>query len=256
MLPDGARCRLSLRKNPLELAHIIPRNSENEGRWFLRESMTQYGRDVNNLFRTGTTVLNGPANVMNLRRDIHKLFDDKHLVFLPTPVRSQGPLDARLPQQHVAAAYAWSGDSDIADDWQGRPLMCNPTGRNIPPQYLFARFAWTVFESLRVFLDSPSDREVVMINSDGDQDVELADIRLRTALLQPRSVSPRKRARDDPAVVQDSGVIASRKRDWETYQDDSAYGSFGSSEGLSTDGREEDEPPRGRRRERSVRVFI
>lgn len=228
--------------------------------------MSVYGRDASGpVVPSVSDVLNGPANVIALRHDVHYLFDSNYLVFLPSPSNIQattesshaeeevvvaregggdlpGAISEPTRMQRVVAAHAWKGDEENIGDWHRRPLMGAQGGLEVAPQYLFARFAWTSFGMLRDFLQTPHDKQLLLIQADGTQQSILVDAKQCRLLARPRSSSsriwPQNESSHTQEEVMDVDNLFRRKRAWRDFRD-SAYDSDHSSD-------EEDHNLRGR----------
>lgn len=95
--------------------------------------------------------MNSESNFLLLRVDIHNLWDQRIFTIVPRVQdhdQGQPPswvtyMLTRLPSQEVVNLY---------HDVCLQPLV------GIDPFFLFCRFAWTIFETLDVFLDQGSER--------------------------------------------------------------------------------------------------
>ncbi|KAA8914059.1 hypothetical protein FN846DRAFT_790004, partial [Sphaerosporella brunnea] len=118
-----AACRLSGFRDACESAHIIPCEQND---WFVRNGMGLYSQTLQG---SATNPTADVRNVVSMRRDLRKSFDDCEFVFLPkgldfyvhflSPTLDFGPLF------HNRAVSA------LAED--------------VAPAFLYARFAWALF---------------------------------------------------------------------------------------------------------------
>lgn len=109
-----------------DMAHIVPLAEEF---WFMSNNMTRYG-NKHNTTRPG---INDDANIMLLRADLHRSFDKRRFTFLPK-------------QQGILVTHVFESES-LRDLYHNVKL--NQT--YIAPEYLFARFAWTVLPLIKKF---------------------------------------------------------------------------------------------------------
>lgn len=77
--PARDTCPISAHRSPLEKAHIVP---SGEKKWFDRNSMDRYITSL----KPNEHPIDDINNIIKLRPDIHKLFDDKILTIVPKPV--------------------------------------------------------------------------------------------------------------------------------------------------------------------------
>jgi hypothetical protein len=130
-------CRVTAFESGTEVAHLIP---EHERQWFLSKSMdlwnTDLPLDADNLVRD-------LSNAVLLRSDIHTAFDQRKFVFFPKDPRG-------------FVLHLLEPTSDIGQ-------LYHNTCVNIPQcslEFLFARFAWSIFPSLTGFLSWPAQESL------------------------------------------------------------------------------------------------
>ncbi|KAL8725169.1 MAG: hypothetical protein Q9166_007523 [cf. Caloplaca sp. 2 TL-2023] len=132
---DGGQCRVSGRKEKCTKAHIIPVDEDD---WYHLNQMSKY---VHNPQRRSRSAITDLSNLILLRADLHRSFDDdKKFVFVPKKPQPNlsnmvthllSPSDEFGLLYHNTAAYSL----DL-----------------VPRQYLFARFAWAIFPLIEPFL--------------------------------------------------------------------------------------------------------
>lgn len=84
---------------------------------------------------------------MLLRSDIHKFLDDKRLTFIPKRIADSNAL--------VVHVFIPGSTTELVGLDHNLPLQ-DLTGISI--EYLFARFAWTIFDFLKPFLQQGQER--------------------------------------------------------------------------------------------------
>lgn len=249
-----------------------------------------------------TRDIDSPVNSLLLRCDIHKVFDERHMTFVPKatvpkpgdlgqvvskkgkePERDSASQDpprihegssSELPirpihnqdseQLHIVGhIFSNTPSGDLPRLWHNRPLYHNPPAVSV--EFLFARFAWTIFSPyvFKYFLDSNKERTILVWDEKKlGHRVEEAGVEQCQAILKAsraRSQSPKKRphvsgSKDDGGWEGESdgwdsnGLMdsADEKSDLDSgYHDDSQHdGDDGSRRSYSS------EPERGRRRKR------
>ncbi|KAK3296205.1 uncharacterized protein B0H64DRAFT_165339 [Chaetomium fimeti] len=128
----------------VDVAHCVP---SNEREWWDLNRMDYYGQPSMLLFSTQPQ--DAPANLVPLRSDFHRVFDERYLCFVPKVVESPGSdsheVDNGDPQPqtrlliHVVVP---SPNGQIAGLWHNRDLHALPPG--LSKECLFARFAYTI----------------------------------------------------------------------------------------------------------------
>lgn len=185
-----------------------------EREWFDKNSMSDY------IHSTAIDKMKDTDNIVRLRSDIHTVFDSKQFAIVPINRRVVAYCLNAKPGSHVGRLY------------HGVELH----GLKNPPQLLFARLAYTVFERLRDFLDARAERKLLIRVGD-TWETEACDFekcqqfsRVTASQGKSKSVSPKKRLR-----VQEAREMEISDVDW-------------SDEEESTDDEEE---LRGRKRRRT-----
>ena len=134
-LRDGDQCRVSGRKEQLEVAHIIPLKEED---WFRNNDMYRYVFDPMTQSQSAMSDIN---NLMLLRTDIHRSFDaEKMFVFCPKKPQPRAS-NMVVHLTSYSEEYSWLYQNTIA-------YSLDPISR----EYLFARFAWAILPRVEPFL--------------------------------------------------------------------------------------------------------
>lgn len=172
-----AACSLTDASYSKTIAHLVPRE---EGNWFKYNSMGQYGHD-----RKDTE---DSANSMHLRADVHAWLDARGWTMVPkaTPQGHRYVANVLDPAQ-APEFFSWYHNVELRLARQA-------------PEYLFARFAWTVIQLVKPFVISLSPRAVVHVQTDPEKAVKWIVETLPSSQLdklygggRSRSVSPLKR---------------------------------------------------------------
>lgn len=185
-----------------DVAHIVPLAEE---AWFNRNHMRRYGNKHASL-RPG---INDDANTMLLRADLHRSFDKRRFTFLPK-------------KQGATVTHVLESES-LRDIYHNVEL--NTT--YIAPEYLLARFAWTLLPLLKDFLRH-GQRRLLLIQGQPQwkSPAECSD--LADPPSKSRSASPTKKSRSPS------------KRSWAEMEDGKDYVSQDSGdETISGDGMDE-----------------
>jgi hypothetical protein len=170
----------------LETAHIVPANPS-DVKWWNDNGMSQYGEH------------NSIKNTIRFKVDVHQVFDRKHSF-------------AIVPKNNTLVAHFFRTTDNAAEavrEYHNVPLQFL---EGVQMEFLFARFAWTVFPYLEIFLSSGKRRMVSRIGENGVRIVEEMDgdkCYQFYAKSRARSTSPRKRNIDQVnlAVTRDGDGI-------------------------------------------------
>ncbi|KAL2190587.1 hypothetical protein L209DRAFT_750722 [Thermothelomyces heterothallicus CBS 203.75] len=255
------RCVLSNYGDGLEMAHLVPAGEDD---WWLSNQMQQYS--PTQLFSSDP--IDGPANLLTLRADLHRVFDERHFCFVPkvgeksggdgseADTGRDGATAERKPPQLVLHVFNSTPSGQLPNLWHNRAV--HPIPATVAVECLFARFAWTVLSPrvFDMFLPSTSvpRRLLLWSREKGEWETEEASPEMcRKMWKNARSCSPRKRsaprsadaaeellAKESPRLY-DSGYFGA-----DTSENDGCY-----NDELGPAERQEDQP-RGRSRKRRV----
>ena len=184
---------MSNTKNGCEVAHLCP---QIETDWFKSNGMFRY---VSQTTRQGSRTINDPANCLLLRADLHRGFDKLDFVFVPK-------------DDDVLATHVVERNPEFQVLYHNARL--HQTGA--APEFLFARFAYTIFPSLACFLQLGQPRHLNFALKQEQRLVDAAECeeigsrtfsRLQVADRSNTS-SPTKRPREDTyADVEDEDEL-------------------------------------------------
>ncbi|OAP61049.1 hypothetical protein AYL99_06053 [Fonsecaea erecta] len=157
---------------------------------------------------TATDKMKHANNIIRLRSDIHTVFDAKEFAIVPIGGRLVAYCLNTQPGSHVARLY--------------HGVELHPLGN--APELLFARFAYTVFENLRAFLDGCTERKLC-IRTGNTRATEICDSekcqqfsRVTASQGKYRSASPEEMETDD-VDWSDEELSRGRKRRQSTDSD-------------------------------------
>jgi hypothetical protein len=168
-----------------EVAHVVP---QSQSSWFNRNQMHSYIDDP----RRSTDAVADASNALLLRSDLHFAFDQQKFVFVP-----KAPSDSGLPEL-VTHIMVYSREH--------RQLYHNAKLHSIHgvrKEFLFARFAWTIFPLIQHFLNAEVPRELLSVSLAGAYDISFpaSAEQCKQFTLRPgrksRSQSPTKRVRTE-----------------------------------------------------------
>jgi hypothetical protein len=202
---DGT-CRISGYGDATEAAHLVPLAN---GHWFSSNDMERYCR-----FPADPHPINDERNLITLRRDLHHLLDTRRFTFAAKSVSGPPPPPAAEPSLAPAAPSATtqlalhvmlsSPSGQLADLYHNRAMQQHPV-RGIAVEFLFARFAWTLFTDENMpLLSGAVSHNVLLFNPAegrlGEESLRAAEVRKHANIFDTyssssRSVSPRKRSR-------------------------------------------------------------
>ncbi|CZS92835.1 uncharacterized protein RCO7_11518 [Rhynchosporium graminicola] len=140
-----ASCRMSGSAEGTQIAHIIPRT---ESDWHQRNSMYTYH------VLSSRSLDEDLSNLLLLRADLHINFDRTKFVFLPKSGLGGDPqVIVHLVEQSIEYEYLYHNRAVLEL-------------KDIAPEFLFARLAWTIFPFLEAFLESGGRRRVIILRTD------------------------------------------------------------------------------------------
>lgn len=147
--------------------------------------------------RPGSNPVDDTQNAILLRSDVHTIFDQKQFAVVPK---------ASALVIHIVAPGSSSQLTNIYHNVQLQKLY------DVAVQFLFARFAWTIFAKSINFVTQGLRRTLCILTKDEDLKIqELTGDECKQFLTTPksRSQSPRKRTRDDliTAIEEDEADI-------------------------------------------------
>ena len=184
-LSRDIRCRITAYREGTEHAHLVPTS---ETFWFGQNQMTMY---------TMASSIKDPSNLFLLRSDLHSIFDSKK--FAVVPKRSIPNKDKPLLVVHSFVATA---DSEIIQLYHNVSLQ---TLSGIAKEFLFARFSWTIFPLLCIFLNRGVPRALRVLAEQGNTIKTFSAVECRTMAtpVRSRSISPKKRKHPDTPAAED-----------------------------------------------------
>ena len=184
-----SECRLTEESLAIDQAHIIPQSEE---RWFMENTMIRKFKQLPDL-RPGPVNLspiNRDNNLLALRTDIHRLWDQKQITFVPK--RNQ---DA---QNHLVV-HCFKNDPELIQLYHNRLLA----DVHQPWEFFLARLAYTLLPSAIIdFLGQGEPRVLRMIMDDGkivEREFSATDCDSLRCAPRPRSTSPKKRKAENDA---------------------------------------------------------
>ncbi|KHN97408.1 uncharacterized protein MAM_04423 [Metarhizium album ARSEF 1941] len=137
-------CIISGRMRP-EKAHVIPQSHD---KWYTDNAMCDYSQGAK-------SVSNSDDNVCRLRVDLHRIFDDRVFAFVPK-------LDEEGHHHTVVHFFSTTNDSgDAALKYHNRKAHSLDS---VAPQFLFARFALTVFACIKDFILRGERRQIAVVH--------------------------------------------------------------------------------------------
>jgi hypothetical protein len=139
---DCGICRLTRTTLATQCCHVIPKDMY---QWYVDNGMRRYGRSSspdpsrdNREPPIGRGV-NDVNNLMLLTATMHRAFEVPNFLFNPVLNPSTGERDF--------IAYLLEPIPEFEIEWHGRLT----DGINNPPQFMYARFAWAIFQLIQAF---------------------------------------------------------------------------------------------------------
>ncbi|RDW63353.1 hypothetical protein BP6252_10898 [Coleophoma cylindrospora] len=186
-------CRVSGCRDAVQAAHLCPVSEE---QWFRKNNMGRYSSES-----SARNSINSPANACLLRADLHYLHDYSYFVFVPKKDSNGG----RNVVLHLTEPL-----DEIESLYQNRKL--HPL--QVSPEYLFARFARTIFPSLQDFLLAQVPRRIKIGRDIASMmtPAELEDFSGKSARSRSHSPKKRKGSTDPNPTMGDGGHQRKRLR--------------------------------------------
>ncbi|KAM3507039.1 hypothetical protein MY11210_007306 [Beauveria gryllotalpidicola] len=180
-----------------EKAHVIPQSQD---KWYTDNAMCDYSQGAQSVY-------NSVENVFRLRVDLQRIFDDCAFALVPKP-------DAEGRQHTVVHFFSITNDAGDAAFWHHNQKVHSL--ESVAPQFLFARFALTVFARIKDFILRGERRRIAVvlrgIDSNGSpvwvtREVEMdrAQRLSRYGAGGSRGSSPSKRSRPQSESQQGDG---------------------------------------------------
>ncbi|THW79657.1 hypothetical protein D6D18_09279 [Aureobasidium pullulans] len=209
LLARDISCRLTDTVEGTEHAHLVPRT---EGDWFRQNTMFQYGVAP----RPEIEPIDVPRNALLLRSDIHTVFDQRRfaITLKPLSVATNGPVTYGLAVHLFSPGLS----EQFVKLYHG--VAIQPL-HGVAPEYLFARFAWTVFAYSAQFLQQGVKRVLYLVRDGETSEQEVNGDQCTQLYLsrKSRSLSPSKSKRDDRGFVQEGEHDAEEQEDEEEDED-------------------------------------
>ena len=136
VLVRNPTCRISDYGDALQTAHLCPRN---QMEWFEANNMAEYC--LNQTLYKGY-VIDDIANAISLRQDIHTVFDDQKIAF--------------VPRDGVWKIHFFGVTNTLGRIYHNCPTQ----PLHADPAFILVRLAWTVFPFARQFFEGGPDRRV------------------------------------------------------------------------------------------------
>ena len=197
-IEDIQTCRLTQQSHAVDQAHIIPSGEE---QWFTENNMGVLSEHIA-VVMTGPDIqsdLDRESNRLALRTDIHRLWDQKQLTFVPK-VDHDG-------RTHLVV-HCLKLNRELIQLYHNRRLAAT---HNKPWEFFLARFAWTLFPgALNRFLGQRKPRVLQLLREDGkfvQEEVSGMDCLALRDALRPRSTSLKKRKAAGGLVVPQGGGL-------------------------------------------------
>jgi hypothetical protein len=224
ILSRDVRCRVTKHIEGTEIAHLVPRSLEI---WFQQNIMSTYGTDT----RPTSEPIDNPRNAILLRSDIHTSFDYKRFAFVPKPQLATTADTASADESMTYVMHIFSSPEphELTSLYHN---VCLQTLSGIAPEYLFARFAWTIFQFIPIFLRAGIPRRLALNEPSGNtvslnaaqkqsKWVNGEACRLLPTRSKSRSLSPKKRKPADEDSNVDPSEYESMRRGRKRHRADS-----------------------------------
>ncbi|KAM3557210.1 hypothetical protein MY1884_004658 [Beauveria asiatica] len=125
-------------------AHVIPQSQD---KWYTDNAMCDYSQGAHSVY-------NSVDNVVQLRVDLHRIFDDRAFALVPKA-------DAEGRQHTVVHFFSTTNNAGDAAFWHHNQKVHSL--ESVAPQFLFARFALAVFARIKDFILRGERRQIAVV---------------------------------------------------------------------------------------------
>ena len=201
-LRDAFKCQISACEEGYEKAHFIP---VKYSAWFHANDLVRY---IFNSSWAGPRAVDDIHNMILLRTDLHKVFDDTKFVFIPKK---------ETPGKTAYVLHMLSHSTELVKLYHNVQLQASD---KLVPQFLLARLALSIFPMFEGFLLNPRISRKIL-TQDGIHEANPAECQSYTSYVGARS---------RPASPEKAGSAASspkRRRLDDLQEEDGHYASPG-----------------------------
>lgn len=176
-----SRCCITDYSMGTNRCHVVPSKQKD---WFSMNEMHEY---VSGLIGN----IHDEANLITLRADLHLLFDQRKFAMAPKPsafIESAATSSILSVDERYALTIHVLNDDEGADEFSGpyHNVAIQPKAvEMLSRDFVFARFAWSLFPLLQNFLETPIPRRLAVISKTNENGVWLS--RVSSDLANPQT---------------------------------------------------------------------
>ena len=184
-LRDAFKCQISACEECYDKAHFVP---VKYSAWFHANDLVRY---IFNSFWAGPRAVDNIHNMILLRADLHKAFDDIKFVFI---------LKKETPGKIAYVLHMLSHSTELIKLYHNVQLQASD---KLVPQFLLARLALSIFPMFEGFLLNPRISRKILTQDGGIHEANPAECQSYTSYVGARS---------RPASPEKSSAASSPKR--------------------------------------------
>ena len=175
-LRDAFKCQISACEEGYEKAHFVP---VKYSAWFHANDLVRY---IFNSSWAGPRAVDDIHNMILLRADLHKAFDDIKFVFIPKK---------ETPSKTAYVLHMLNHSTELVKLYHNVQLQAS---EKLVPQFLLARLALSIFPMFEGFLLNPRISRKVLTQDGGIHEASPAECQSYTSYVGARSrpASPEK----------------------------------------------------------------
>lgn len=175
-LRDAFKCQISACEEGYEKAHFVP---VKYSAWFHANDLVRY---IFNSSWAGPRAVDDIHNMILLRADLHKAFDDLKFVFIPKK---------EIPGKIAYVLHMLSHSTELVKLYHNVQLQAS---EKLVPQFLLARLALSIFPMFEGFLLNPRISRKILTQDGGIHEANPAECQSYTSYVGARSrpASPEK----------------------------------------------------------------
>ena len=204
-LRDAFKCQISACEEGYEKAHFVP---VKYSAWFHANDLVRY---IFNSSWAGPRAVDDIHNMILLRADLHKAFDDIKFVFIP---KKETP-----PGKTAYVLHMLSHSTELVKLYHNVQLQAS---EKLVPQFLLARLALSIFPMFEGFLLNPRIPRKILTQDGGIHEANPAECQSYTSYVGSRSrpaspekgsaaSSPKRRRLDDLQEEEDHYISSGHK---------------------------------------------
>lgn len=157
-------CCVTALRTGVERCHLVPQAGLLK-EWFISNAMAQYASDP-------ARGIADMANIAVMRSDIHSMFDASRFAIVPKPsAGSSTPGASAGSSSYALAVHVLNEGFDELTPLYHNVAIQSSSAEVFSGEFLFARFALSLFPLVQSFIDSPAPRHIAVSKLDTSEEI-------------------------------------------------------------------------------------